>query len=88
MIWRTSTGANVKHVALQALYPPNATRHTALVVTLYLTENTSAGGTAFLTYSPGPCDMIWVMGSDSNTLLVVGYTLALTYNVTVTTTGS
>ena len=85
MVWRTSTGAQVKHVGLYALYPSDPTHPLPYAVTLYLATNASSGGTAFLTYFPGPCGTNWDLGSDANTFMVVGYTLALTYNVTVTT---
>jgi hypothetical protein len=81
LIWRDSTGAIAEEVTLWTLIPPNQG-----VDNLYLALNMTSGGTSFETFQGGVCGENWILEVVAATPMMVGFTTALTYNITATIT--
>lgn len=86
MIWNTSTGQSVTNVLMFTDYPPVPGHPLGVLTGLYWANNTSRGGTSFVSYYPEPCAYTWILAVNSTLPLVVDATMTLTYNVTVIST--
>lgn len=86
MVWVAAPVVDVEQVRLWTLEPPSQAYPRGEFVLLYLATNASSGGTSFVTFIGGICELSWILDVESNVTVEVGATAALAYNVTTSST--